>query len=106
MRDALWDRIERFLIGLLGAMAMLVGLAAAPGDLCSMISYVESRPPKQGSWKDRILFISSVSGGSLATADFAFGFCRVGPLTAAGELPTLVCPHPRRAWRRAPARAR
>ena len=30
MRDALWDRIERFLIGLLGAMAMLVGGGFSP----------------------------------------------------------------------------
>ena len=31
MRDALWDRIERFLIGLLGAMAMLIGLVQVIG---------------------------------------------------------------------------
>src|SRR3974390_3745536 len=31
LRDVLWDRIEQFLIGLLGAMAMLIGLVQVIG---------------------------------------------------------------------------
>src|ERR1700722_14377525 len=43
-RDTLWDRIERTLVGLLGALAMLVGLAQVLGRYffpASAISWAE-----------------------------------------------------------------
>ena len=66
MRDALWDRIERFLIGLLGVMAMLIGLVQVIGR------YVA--PRYAISWAEEVIVYLIVWGIMLAaSADGASG---------------------------------
>ena len=60
MRDALWDRIERFLIGLLGAMAMLIGLVQVIGR------YVA--PRYAISWAEEVIVYLIVWGIMLAAS--------------------------------------
>ena len=60
MRDALWDRVERFLIGLLGAMAMLIGLVQVIGR------YVA--PRYAISWAEEVIVYLIVWGIMLAAS--------------------------------------
>jgi C4-dicarboxylate transporter DctQ subunit len=60
LRDALWDRIERFLIGLLGAMAMLIGLVQVIGR------YVA--PRYAISWAEEVIVYLIVWGIMLAAS--------------------------------------
>ncbi|MGO8909060.1 MAG: TRAP transporter small permease [Bradyrhizobium sp.] len=60
MRDALWDRAERFLIGLLGALAMLIGLVQVVGR------YVA--PRYAISWAEEVIVYLIVWGIMLAAS--------------------------------------
>jgi C4-dicarboxylate transporter, DctQ subunit len=60
LRDALWDRIERFLIGLLGAMAMLVGLVQVIGRYIA--------PRYAISWAEEVIVYLIVWGIMLAAS--------------------------------------
>jgi C4-dicarboxylate transporter, DctQ subunit len=60
LRDALWDRIERFLIGLLGAMAMLIGLVQVVGRYIA--------PRYAISWAEEVIVYLIVWGIMLAAS--------------------------------------
>jgi C4-dicarboxylate transporter, DctQ subunit len=60
LRDALWDRIERFLIGLLGAMAMLIGLVQVLGRYIA--------PRYAISWAEEVIVYLIVWGIMLAAS--------------------------------------
>ena len=60
MRDASWDRIERFLIGLLGAMAMLIGLVQVIGR--------NEAPRYAISWAEEVIVYLIVWGIMLAAS--------------------------------------
>jgi len=60
LRDTLWDRIERFLIGLLGAAAMLVGLVQVVGRYIA--------PRFAISWAEEVIVYLIVWGIMLAAS--------------------------------------